>query len=165
MTRVSKPKGKRERSPSPLECTAYHEAGHAVVAHVMGFPVNGATIVSDEDTEGKCRAPTNPHGYVWSTPRECREITRAAIIVFFAGDQAEKLFHPGQDPTGGGDDNYQTFRLMDQFGVAPREAHRKEARKILRQNWALVERVASALLGRKTLNLDEMTELLGKLEG
>jgi hypothetical protein len=38
---------------------AYHEAGHAVVARRLGYPVDGASIVPKEASEGRVKLP-NP---------------------------------------------------------------------------------------------------------
>src|SRR5688572_7589067 len=39
---------------TPEHATAYHEAGHAVVALALGRPVTQVTIVADRDTLGLC---------------------------------------------------------------------------------------------------------------
>lgn len=42
------------RTPSRLERTAYHEAGHAVAGHLEGRPVRYVTIQPTEQTLGEC---------------------------------------------------------------------------------------------------------------
>jgi ATP-dependent Zn protease len=37
-----------------LTATAYHEAGHAVVCHRLGYKVNRVTIVPSDTSQGLC---------------------------------------------------------------------------------------------------------------
>lgn len=37
--------------------TAVHEAGHAVVAVMLGLPCSGVTIVGDQESEGHALIP------------------------------------------------------------------------------------------------------------
>jgi hypothetical protein len=42
-----------------LERVAHHEAGHALLAHLLGWKINWVTIVPDDDLlgAGACRSP------------------------------------------------------------------------------------------------------------
>ncbi|MCA9155895.1 MAG: hypothetical protein KDA38_13955 [Planctomycetales bacterium] len=80
------------------ELTAYHEAGHVLVALLLGAEIHSATIDPDRDDGPERHGDTQ---IVWrndgSSPREMAE---RAVQVALAGPVAERLyggepFHPG----------------------------------------------------------------------
>jgi cell division protease FtsH len=82
------------------EITAYHEAGHAIVAHMMPYahPVNKVSIIS------RGRAG----GFTWQLPDEDRHLTsvndfRDDMAVMLGGRMAEKLVF-GDITTGASND-------------------------------------------------------------
>jgi cell division protease FtsH len=75
-------------NPKEKEITAYHEAGHAIVAHVMPYahPVNKVSIIS------RGRAG----GFTWQLPEEDRHLNSVAdfkddLAVMLGGRMAEKI--------------------------------------------------------------------------
>jgi cell division protease FtsH len=75
-------------NPKEKEITAYHEAGHAIVAHMLAnaHPVNKVSIIS------RGRAG----GFTWQLPAEDRHLTSVAdykddLAVMLGGRMAEKI--------------------------------------------------------------------------
>jgi cell division protease FtsH len=82
------------------EITAYHEAGHAIVAHMLPYahPVNKVSIIS------RGRAG----GFTWQLPEEDRHLTSVAdfkddMAVMLGGRMAEKIIF-GDITTGASND-------------------------------------------------------------
>ena len=156
-----------------LDSTAHHEAGHAVAAIVQGLIITYVTIKPDEDFLGACLHPS-AFGYEFSGTRERKKIVRECIIASYAGLQAEKIFNPQAEEWRAQHDENNAFSLSHEFLVLPRqcshigdEAHLEflaklqlEARKLIRRHWSSVSAVARALLETKTLNHDQVKEII-----
>ena len=147
------------------ECTAYHEAGHAVVAWVLGIDLSAVTIVAGEDFLGRA--------YTKRPDREAFEtdlykhspeyaLVRADAIGDVAGKVAEEL-HEGTShkwsevPYAGDYAHFIELALRLGWGAhnttgseidmtqafADAEA---EARDLLQTRWVAVQGVAAVLL-------------------
>jgi cell division protease FtsH len=172
---------------------AYHEAGHAVMSHLMGdlLPVQKATIVS----RGQAL------GYTLNFPSEDRYLhTREELIdqmkIILAGRAAEFVVF-GRVTNGAANDlervtaiaramvfeygmgeavasrtmradNYalseETKRLRDLEQARLTDAAYEEAVRILRKHRSALDRVANALLERETLQRKELLELVGDVQ-
>ncbi len=79
-----------------LESTAYHEVGHAVMAHLLGVKLNSTTIVPDEDSDGHVIHANPLRGIQLDVDGSNRARLRAesAIQVAFAGPIAQKKSNP-----------------------------------------------------------------------
>jgi len=168
---------------------AFHEAGHAVMSHLVGdlFPAQKATIVSRGEALG----------YTLNTPAEDRYMhTREEFIdlmkVFLAGRAAEEIVF-GRITNGAANDlervtqlaramvfeygmsevapsrtmradNYalseETKRLRDSEQARLTDAAYEDAKRLLRKHRAALDRVAHALLEKETLDRAELQELL-----
>jgi cell division protease FtsH len=168
---------------------AYHEGGHAVMAHLMGdiMPVHKATIVS----RGQAL------GYTLNLPAEDRYIhTKEELLdmmkVFLAGRAAEYVVF-GRVTNGAANDlervttvarsmvfeygmseeatsrtmradNYAlseaTKRLRDSEQARLTDHAYEEAVRLLQKHRASLDRVASALLEKETLDRNELESLL-----
>jgi cell division protease FtsH len=169
---------------------AFHEAGHAVMSHLVGdlFPAQKATIVSRGEALG----------YTLNTPAEDRYLhTREEFVdlmkVFLAGRAAEDVVF-GRITNGAANDleratqlaramvfeygmsdvavsrtmradNYalseETKKLRDSEQARLTDHAYDEARRLLRKHRAGLDRVAQALLEKETLDRAELEELLG----
>ena len=95
---------KAEREQKRLEATAYHEAGHAVMAHTLGVRMHGASIIADGDVLGHVRFK-KPRWLIFeelsgeATPRAQNWIERN-IQVAYAGQLTEKMYM-GRSNQGG----------------------------------------------------------------
>jgi cell division protease FtsH len=168
---------------------AYHEAGHAVMSHLVGdlFPAQKATIVS----RGQAL------GYTLNIPAEDRYLhTREEFVdlmmVFLAGRAAEQVVF-GRITNGAANDlervthiarsmvfefgmsevapsrtmradNYalseETKRLRDSEQARLTDHAYEEAQRLLLKHRASLDRVAEALLEKETLDRAELESLL-----
>ncbi|HLB04185.1 MAG TPA: ATP-dependent zinc metalloprotease FtsH [Gaiellaceae bacterium] len=168
---------------------AYHEAGHAVMSHLVGelFPAQKATIVS----RGAAL------GYTFNVPEEDRYLhTREEFVdlmeVFLAGRAAEQIVF-GRITNGAANDlervtdiarsmvfefgmseiapartmradNYalseETKRLRDSEQARLTDFAYEEAQRLLVKHRAALDRVAEALLEKETLDRAELEALL-----
>jgi cell division protease FtsH len=180
---------KRVVSEKEKRILAYHEAGHAVMSHLVGdlFPAQKATIVS----RGQAL------GYTLNMPAEDRYLhTREEFVdlmmVFLAGRAAEQVVF-GRITNGASNDlervtqiarsmvfeygmsevapsrtmradNYalseETKRLRDSEQARLTDFAYEEAQRLLAKHRAALDRVADALLERETLDRAELETLL-----
>ena len=171
---------------------AYHEAGHAVMSHLVGelFPAQKATIVSRGDALG----------YTLNMPTEDRYLhTREEFVdlmmVFLAGRAAEEVVF-GRITNGAANDlervtqiarsmvfeygmsevapsrtmradNYalseETKRLRDSEQARLTDYAYDEAQRLLHKHRGALDRVAEALLEKETLDRAELGELLADI--
>jgi cell division protease FtsH len=170
---------------------AYHEAGHAVMAFLMGEPVQKATIVARGEALG----------YTFHLPDEERYLhTREELIdwmkIGLAGRAAEQVVF-GRVTNGAANDleqvttlaramvfefgmaegvvsrtmradNYalseETKRVRDQEQGRLTDGAYSEAIRLLEKHRAALDRVAGALLDRETLNRSDLQQLLADVE-
>jgi cell division protease FtsH len=170
---------------------AYHEAGHAVMAYLMGDPVQKATIVARGEALG----------YTFHLPDEDRYLhTREELIdwmkIGLAGRAAERVVF-GRVTNGAANDlekvtslaramvfeygmaeevvsrtmradNYalseETKRLRDKEQALLTDGAYEEATRLLEKHRPALDRVAGALLDRETLNRDDLLSLLADVE-
>jgi len=168
---------------------AYHEAGHAVMSHLVGdlFPAHKATIVSRGDALG----------YTLNMPGEDRYLhTREEFVdlmsVFLGGRAAEEVVF-GRITNGAANDlervtelaramvfeygmseiapsrtmradNYalseETKRVRDTEQARLTDGAYSEAKRLLTKHRAALDRVADALLERETLDRAELEAIL-----
>ena len=141
-----------------LEGTAYHEAGHAIVALLLGFSVEGAGIDADG---GYC---------LWNETLYVSEdrfpVSWAAVNL--AGSIAREIA-TGEPDSGEltQDDlavrtlSLGTEGLDELLGKA-----RSQAKEILQDSWPLVQLLARALLRYRRLQGEQIRDIImGSLDG
>jgi hypothetical protein len=157
-----------KRKPTKKEqCTAYHEAGHAVAAFFLRQKIRDVTILETSDYRGRCRLRTNcRHGR--STDK-----VFADIKIRYAGELALKRFapasfrqwHVSSGPFGGDRDRDIIIDLAlkqtDEAGVPLLLKWLEHgAKNLVDARWEHICAVAEALLKRKTLSGDEVFEII-----
>jgi cell division protease FtsH len=182
---------KRVVSEKEKRILAYHEAGHAVTAYLMGDPVQKATIVARGDALG----------YTFHLPDEDRYLhTREELVdwmkIGLAGRAAEHVVF-GRVTNGAANDlekvtslaramvfeygmseevvsrtmradNYalseETKRLRDKEQALLTDGAYAEAIRLLEKHRSALDRVAGALLDSETLNRHDLEALLADVE-
>ncbi len=184
---------RRVLSDKERRILAYHEGGHALMAHLMGsvMELQKVTIVSRG----------NALGYAFYLPEEDRYLHTKdelvdRMVVALAGRAAEEVVF-GRVTNGAANDlekvteiaramvfewgmaeavtsrtmradNYalseETKRLRDQEQARLTDGAYEEALRLLRKHRAVLDRIASALLEKETLVREELLEIVGDLE-
>src|SRR5215216_5034094 len=172
---------------------AYHEAGHALLAHLMGdlLPIQKVTIVARGDALGYAYYLPLEERYL-HTKEEFVDVMKVALagraaeqIVFGrvtngASNDLEKVteiaramvFEYGMSEASPSRtmraDNYalseETKRLRDSEQARLTDHAYSEAQRLLVKHRASLDRLAAQLLERETLTRAELHELLGSIE-
>ena len=163
------PKSPRRPTKATPRRVALHEAGHAVMAHVLGQRLWRASIKPDEHTLGRVARHWRGIDPQAMAPRMERRI-RDEALVSLAGDAAERI------GTGRGDRRatWETDRLKAASAIEAltwgdeggREAWllgrllRLRADRMLRRHWPAVLAVAGALEERREIPGGELARLV-----
>jgi len=131
----------------PSETTAYHEAGHAVVALVLGRPVHAVSIRPDHQHAGTC---------CFGKPvfRPTEDWLEREVLISLAGLAAEAAFTGDYCWDGAARDLQYARGLLLQRGGNQRAADRLERRSLSKvehilsrpANWRAVQKLAGELL-------------------
>ena len=122
--------------------TAHHEAGHAVVAAVLGLAGGSVTIEPDHDSAGHTYVP-DPWATLWHWEqrgklRDASSAFLATVIARMAGAETEPL------------DDWPKFEAR----------LRAQTRRLIRRHRQSILRVAEALIERGTLQANELESLI-----
>jgi hypothetical protein len=119
--------------------TAYHEAGHAVVADALGIEVEHVSIMPDGASAGRCQ---------FGQGGDLGDF----ICFLIAGGVAEACSPAEAQPGLDGCDWLRIDRLLDSHLPDPIRQYRlwqrldRRTRELVAQQWRAIERVASLLL-------------------
>jgi hypothetical protein len=155
--------------------TAYHEAGHAVIARVLTLACGGATIKPDyrERTAGVSHtAGPDICIHEWEKRGKVRcsddVAFRARIIGYMAGAETEAVLL-GNETRGDGDDRHQIGLMAeclsgdpDVFWDRTEVRLRAMTRTLIRRHRHRIERTAQALRRKTTLSGTELDMLIGR---
>lgn len=147
----------REMTPAELDNvrqrTAYHEAGHAVIALSLGRPLQKVTIAPNQIRLGVCQIQKGRF-------RPSKDWIEDEILILLAGIAAEAKFSGEYDLRGAGEDLRYARRFSLQRAGSENQAERLE-RKLLTKteylladegHWAAVTAIAKELLARETIS-------------
>jgi cell division protease FtsH len=172
---------------------AYHEAGHALMSHLVGdlLPVQKVTIVSRGQALGYTLNLPTEERYLHTT-----EEFQDLLKVYLAGRAAENVVF-GRVTNGAANDlekvtelaramvfdfgmsaevtsrtmradNYalseETKKLRDSEQARLTDSAYEDAQRLLRKHRAALDRVANALLEKETLDREELDGLLADVE-
>jgi len=154
------------------ELIAYHEAGHALAAVLLGAEVQLVTIAPDNDDGPERQGDTQ---VVWRTAgMSDKEFARKAVQVSLAGPVAEMIysgepFHPGHVAEWGADwrDAWEAAAPMH------RDKHRRleflewiTTKLYIRfkdeELWPALAALADHLLAHETLDGEQVEEIVGE---
>lgn len=132
--------------------TAYHEAGHAVVALVLDKPVLKVSIVPRQQYLGQCQ-------FGKAVARSSIDWLEREILIALAGMAAEALQTGVYDRVGAGRD-LRFVRSLAVQRASERQLPRYEARMMAKvenlladeANWSAVQRIATELLTQGTIS-------------
>jgi ATP-dependent Zn protease len=155
------------------QARAYHEAGHLVVAYLLGRPFERATIRADPDGAlvGYCHHAALPAAFATEglrpdpDPEANEMLIQSCVTTALAGGIAEEM-GTGTASTWGTDaDHHGAVNLaVYEVGEEQLEAYLAEARNraagLLKQHWPAVEALASALLQERELDGNRTRDLL-----
>lgn len=148
--------------------TAYHEAGHAVMAFLAGVTINSISIIADEGSNGRVhhRNPLRHTNLDDDTSDRAYDRARKMIRICLAGSVAESLFERSFSKDGSGAD-YETaveiaVRLTGSaVGAKPLiELQLRQVFQIMKENWRLVETLAGELLIRSEMSGSDVDDFL-----
>jgi ATP-dependent Zn protease len=158
--------------PKRDEAIAYHEAGHAVVAHALGQAVPLVSFVPDEEDDSLGRCHQNLMGE-WFRPDSdtsgrTRNTIEKRVIILFAGFHAEARFTGRRNYKVASWDRGAAADILS-YLTQDRE---EELRAYLAwldvrskdmvnspMNWRAIEYVARELLARRQLNGKDIRRL------
>ncbi len=145
--------------PDPtLQATAYHEAGHAVMALVVGRLIDRVTIVPGKTqfghaTLGQCKVQK-------TRARATRDWLEDEMLILLAGMVAESQVTGEYCAAGAAQDLRAVRRLAQTRGGSERQVERLERRALDKtehilsdaQHWQAVESIVQQLLEHQTIS-------------
>jgi ATP-dependent Zn protease len=152
-----------------IETTAYHEAGHAVVAELYGIPFDRVTITADADSAGHAML-RDPFGWVYDGDPGSDARARALIAFHLAGRAAARQYdEAGGDPASATSDLAQAYAVAADSTGGPKETGdlvkdmEQTVYEVVELNWQAIQAVAKALLARQTLTESEVTSIMAAI--
>ncbi len=162
------------RKLNRLKNTAYHEAGHAVIARVLTLACGGASIKPNRSSYGRsagvhyeiCGEEWTKRGKRRGTARNRqRAALDAAIMTAMAGVEAEvEIFGASLDGSGEAD----MARVEEWSFDEPVDWHKRGVRlramtcMLIRRHRDRIERVARELLKTTTMSGRQLDKLVGR---
>ena len=138
--------------PSELVATAYHEAGHAVVALALGRPVHRVTVRPTTDRLGQCEFKKGRH-------QPTDDWVEDEILIALAGMAAEAKA-TGVYERGGAARDLRFARSLMLQRASERSLERFERRMLGKVehllgddgHWRAVEAIAAELVAKETIS-------------
>jgi ATP-dependent Zn protease len=160
--------------------TAYHEAGHMVVAWELGLNVLGATIVPDPQAgyAGRMIVPVEDRVRYADWVESESAYLYAHLVMSYAGMEAGEKYVGAPMPRlnidlgfVGPDSDYGPIAdilitiagLDEDEQIKTGELAERHAKKLVSTRWSQIEAVAEALMERETVDESECREVLEAL--
>jgi hypothetical protein len=149
--------------------TAYHEAGHAVIARVTGMLCGQASIKADEDSAG--HSITHDPGVADAAWEKCGKyrypdsVFRGRIMASMAGREAA-IECLGHCQGGDGADRYQIGLMLEEIKIPGGDIDRYQSRLraktrgLVRRHRHKIEKVAEELLKRRVIQGPEIDAII-----
>jgi hypothetical protein len=147
---------------------AYHEAGHAVVAHFQRIKVKQLTLMVDVELGIIGYTHTGgPPKWVGRYPSDrVRMNVERYIVMCFAGEVAEARFRGEHTTRGMQSDDERAIEISlhicsnEEIAGAFRRYCWCLSRALVAQHWREIKALATALLERKSLNESDVSEII-----
>ncbi|MBV6627730.1 MAG: ATP-dependent Zn protease [Rivularia sp. (in: Bacteria)] len=148
-------------SPEYRERILHHEAGHFLVAHVLGVPVTGYTLSAWEAFKQKQKGLA---GVTFDDVELLSQLEKGAITtrileryytIWMAGIAAEKLVY--EDASGGADDKNKLKGVLKSLGCSDSFCNQKQrfsvlqAKTLLENNWSAYQTLVDTMRKRATV--------------
>jgi ATP-dependent Zn protease len=140
---------------SPKISTAYHEAGHALAAYRFKCYLGLTSIIKNKDRLGFSLSEAE-----WADGSTDIE----QIIILYAGLAAEQKYDPNTDESGSTDDNEKAASLLEKWPSETESNLRQKAKKLVNENWPIIQVIAAKLLVRKTLESEEIVTIIDAID-
>ncbi len=139
-------------SPQSPEATAYHEAGHAVIAIALGRAVQRVSVLPKLDTLGRCE-------FQKGRTRPSEDWLEREILISLAGLAAEAR-HTGQYAWEGAARDLQVVKRLATQRAGERHVERLQKRLLSKvehmlaqpETWRAVQLIAAELLRVETIS-------------
>lgn len=133
--------------------TAYHEAGHAVLALALGRPVSKVSVLPNHLRLGQCDIQKGSF-------RPSKDLLETEILILLGGPAAEARFTGRYCWEGASQDLRGVRALVQRRAAGQRQAERLERRMLDKAEhildqppvWLAVERIAAELLRCSTIS-------------
>jgi ATP-dependent Zn protease len=147
---------------------AYHEAGHAVVAHLERIKIKQVTLMLDVELGilGYTHTDGAPKWVGRDPSDRVRMNVERYIVMCFAGELAEARFRSEHPKWGMESDDERALEMSlhicgnEEIARAFRHYCWCLSRALVAQHWREIEAMATALLERKTLNESDVSEII-----
>jgi hypothetical protein len=160
----------RKLTKTQREATAYHEAGHSVVAWHLDVRVLNISIVPDEDSVGRAQHAKlirGRHPELLDSPR-VRVAMEKQLMISLAGMTAQRQFKPRSVRSYHGSKDFREVAdialhlnaISDDAATAFIKFLEIKTRDVIRLRWPWVKVLVKELLGRNTIKGKEVTQLL-----
>ena len=149
-------------SPKYRERIVHHEAGHFLVACLLGVPVTGYTLSAWEALQQNCLG----QGGVSFDDRELAlqletgkigaQMLDRYCTILMAGIAAEKLIYDRVE--GGADDKSKLNAILNALGFSPVNSQQKlrfytlQAKTLIQENWSSYQNLVDAMHQRKSVS-------------
>ncbi|PPS43292.1 ATP-dependent Zn protease [Chroococcidiopsis sp. TS-821] len=158
-------------SPQHRDRIIRHEAGHFLVAHLLGIPVTGYALSAWEALKQK---HPGQGGVSFDDTEVASQLAQGTIstqlldrycTIWMAGVAAETLVYERAE--GGADDRQHLHTVLSSLGFSAASVELKQrfcslqARNLLQQNWAAYEALINAM--RQRLDVAECRNLIDSL--
>ncbi len=159
-----------------LDVVAYHEAGHAVAAKMLGFVVDRISISPQGDAAGHVIHDygCNMNEVIYEDEPLRQWALERAAIVSLAGEVAQRRYRPDSvDPDHGGGDRVHVHQILDHLADETDQELRDawatllllRAERLVEVHWPRVEWLASVLLSQTTIEgADEIGHVIADAE-
>lgn len=135
-----------DETPTHDEATAYHEAGHAVVALALGRPVHRVSVLPNQERLGQCE-------FRKGVFRPSEDWLEQEILIALAGMAAEAR-HTGQYARDGAGRDLRHVHKLALQRAGERQLERFERRMLMKVenllagegHWRAVELIAAELM-------------------
>jgi hypothetical protein len=158
-------------SPTYKERILHHEAGHFLVAHLLGISVTGYTLSAWEAWR---KGQAGQGGIILEDNEIAQQLERGKIGVsmverycniWMAGIAAEMLVFKSAE--GGGDDKAKLNQFLTALGFEERifeqkqRFHLLQAKNLIQENWDSYQSLVEAM--RKGVDVEECKKLIGEI--